>query len=500
MKSVNHLQRKIEGMLKWTGLVLLISYVIFFAVYFSLEVMHINNTASLWSNLFSNRMEEMEHMIDIRDKALPYANYFITDLEGNVRETSNEEMGNIRLNRNGLFGKLSDLKTNHVKIIFFPDMIDGTQRIHFAKRYTNQYAIYAFEPERFFPSFIMGKTDMMLEVDEVIWYSNNYNLIGDSYKSSPFKVQDEGFLISVRQAFPYIENTNIVIVENITIETLALFFSVLLLSAIIYLLYRQMEKSRNTVETELLQINEELEQSVAERTEMLFNAYKELEAYSYNISHDMKSPLMAIDSYMRLFMADYGDRFEDDGQSMLRNVRKICNEMVLLINKLLDYSKMGNAPLTLEEFDLSRLVREIYQEQASVCPDRISELIQSERDFYVRGDLVLVRNAIMNVLSNSLKFSKSREVTRIWTSVTEIDGETVYQIRDNGIGFDMTYADKLFNVFQRLHDGDEYEGSGIGLAAVKRVIEKHGGRIWIESVEGEGTVVSFTWGGSCIEC
>lgn len=498
MKSVNLLQRKIEGILKWTGLVLLISYAIFFVVYFSLEIMHINNTASLWSNLFSNRMEEMEHMIDIRDKALPYANYFITDLEGNVKETSNEEMSTIRLNRSGLFGKLSNLKANHVKIIFFPDMIDGTQRIHFAKRYSNQYAIYAFDPERFFPSFIMGKTDMMLEVDEVIWYSNNYNLIGDSYRNSPFKIDEEGFLISVKQDFPYIENTNIVIVENITIETLALFFSVLLLSAIIYLLYSQVEKSRNTVETELMQINEELEQRVAERTEMLFNAYKELEAYSYNISHDMKSPLMAIDSYMRLFMADYGDRFEADGQSMLRNVRKICNDMVLLINKLLEYSKMGNAPLTLEDFDLSRLVREIYQEQVSVCPKRASELIQSESDFYVKGDLVLVRNAISNLLSNSLKFSRSREVAHIWTSVSEVDGIRIYHIRDNGIGFDMSYVSKLFNVFQRLHD-DAYEGSGIGLAAVKRVIEKHGGVIWIESIEEEGTIVSFTWGESCTE-
>ena len=219
---------------------------------------------------------------------------------------------------------------------------------------------------------------------------------------------------------------------------------------------------------------------------------KELEAFSYSVSHDLRAPLRALHGFSQALQEDYADRLDDEGKDYLGRIQANALRMSELIDDLLKLSRLGREKLTIKQVDLSRLAYEVMENQRPNYPDRKIEF-QLQFDGQVYGDPRLLRIAIENLISNALKYTRNVEIPHVEFGKTQRENENVYYIRDNGAGFDMQYADKLFGVFQRLH-GSDYEGTGIGLATVQRIIHRHEGRIWAEAEPGKGATFYFTLG------
>ncbi len=219
---------------------------------------------------------------------------------------------------------------------------------------------------------------------------------------------------------------------------------------------------------------------------------KELEAFSYSVSHDLRAPLRALHGFSQALQEDYEDKLDAEGKDYLQRIQANALRMSELIDDLLKLSRLGREQLTVMPVDLHRLIHDAMESQRSDFPGRQIEF-QLHLDSRVYGDPRLLRLAVENLINNALKYTTNTPRAQIEFGRTEQDGETVYYIRDNGSGFNMQYADKLFGVFQRLH-GADYEGTGIGLATVRRIIQRHDGRIWAEAQPGKGATFYFTLG------
>ncbi|HSC05755.1 MAG TPA: cache domain-containing protein [Steroidobacteraceae bacterium] len=234
----------------------------------------------------------------------------------------------------------------------------------------------------------------------------------------------------------------------------------------------------------------ELERMVAERTAQLEAANKELESFSYSVSHDLRSPLRAIDGFARILAEDYGAKVDDEGRRLLGVVRDSSQKMGQLIDDLLAFSRLGRKPVSAAPTDMARLVEEVVKDLAASGGG--SPRVELKALPAAHGDAVLLKQAWANLIANAVKFSSKRERPTIEVSGGEHGAETVYCVKDNGVGFDMRFYDKLFGVFQRLHHADEFPGTGVGLAIVQRVVSRHGGRVWAEGKVGEGAAFYFS--------
>ncbi len=246
------------------------------------------------------------------------------------------------------------------------------------------------------------------------------------------------------------------------------------------------------IEAEIRELNSELEQRVADRTRQLTEVNRNLESFTYSVSHDLRAPLRAISGYSSILLQDLQE-IPDADKKYLELIRQNAHEMGRLIDDLLDFSRFGQQPLHKQPVDLLAMVKELLQEIRNDPGNRNVEVIIGSLP-PCQADPVLIKQVFANLLSNALKFTRTREQPVVEIGSLEKDGRLTYFVRDNGVGFDMRYADKIFGVFQRLHHAEEYEGTGVGLAIVYRIIEKHGGRIWVESEPGKGTTFYISCG------
>ena len=238
-----------------------------------------------------------------------------------------------------------------------------------------------------------------------------------------------------------------------------------------------------------------LEERVAQRTAELTATTEELEAFAYSVSHDLRAPLRAIDGFSQALLEDYALRLDDPGRDYLRRVRRATQRMASLIDQLLRLSRVTRAPLERRRVNLSEIAQEVVDDLRVAEPERLVE-VSIAPDLWLEGDPALMRSLLENLLGNAWKFTSLREDARIELSANGDGREPVISVRDNGAGFDMTYAEKLFTPFQRLHDTSEFEGSGVGLATVRRIVRRHGGRVWAEGIVGSGATVHFSLGGA----
>ena len=253
----------------------------------------------------------------------------------------------------------------------------------------------------------------------------------------------------------------------------------------------QRDERRRAAEDELRGLSEELEQRVQERTHELRAANAELEAFSYSVSHDLRAPLRAIDGFSQIVLSRYADKLDADGRHALERVRAGSERMAAMIDSMLELSRLGRRPIEFREVDLSALAAEVVEDLRAAEPKRDMEVV-IEPNVSAKGDSELLRVALQNLLGNAFKFTSQQPHARVQFGRTEQSGHAAIYVRDNGIGFDMNNADKLFHPFARLHSESEFSGTGIGLATVHRIIARHGGRAWAESAIGDGATFYFT--------
>lgn len=248
---------------------------------------------------------------------------------------------------------------------------------------------------------------------------------------------------------------------------------------------------RRRAEAEVRDLNRNLEQRVEERSAQLLAVNRELDAFAYSVSHDLRAPLRALDGFSQALEEDCAPSLDDTGRDYLRRIRKGCDRMGRLVEDLLQLSRLSRRELQRQPLDLSAMALEVAEELQAAAPARPVH-VEIEPGLRAEGDPTLVRAILDNLMGNAFKFTATRPDPRVSVGRAWVEGRAAFFVRDNGVGFDMMHADKLFGAFQRFHDSEAFEGTGIGLATVQRAVQRHGGRVWAESAPGTGATFRFT--------
>jgi signal transduction histidine kinase len=258
-----------------------------------------------------------------------------------------------------------------------------------------------------------------------------------------------------------------------------------------YLLIGTDNTARKLVEEEVKRLHAELEERVILRTAELESANTELEAFSYSVSHDLRAPLRAMDGFSQAVLEDFGGLLPAEGRRQLQTIREGAQRMGALIDALLKFARLGRKVLNKQAINTDQLVRGALEELGFPWPDRKVEVLVGKLPG-CSGDPVLLKQVWLNLLSNALKYTRKREKAVLEIGCEKTGGVDTFFVRDNGTGFDMRYVDKLFGVFQRFHRAEDFEGTGVGLAIVQRIVQRHGGRAWAEAAVDRGATFHFT--------
>lgn len=282
--------------------------------------------------------------------------------------------------------------------------------------------------------------------------------------------------------------------------------SIVILAAAILLLHQRRElyvarirhkeqaeklEERKAAQEKINRLNRTLEQKVLERTKQLENAYNEMEAFTYSVSHDLRSPLRATDGFSQALLEDYTDKLDEQGKDYLQRIRNASQKMGALIDDLLKLSRLTRHDMVISKVDLGEIAKDVCEELKSAGIGK-NATVEIEEGLIAYADANLIKIALTNLISNAFKFSAHREKAHIAFRSRHENGKKIYYIEDDGAGFDMEYAYQLFKPFHRLHTSNEFEGSGIGLAIVQRIIARHFGRVWAQGEVGNGASFFFT--------